>query len=178
MKIYTKTGDKTYTSLIGGKRVKKSNLRLNSYGTIDELHAYIALLKDLIKNIEVSDFLTEIQNKLFIIGTDLACDDNKNSLPKLKTDDIYILEKEIDKISDKLPLLKNFILYGGHTTVSFCHLARTVCRRAERIIVELAEEEKVDELILSYINRLSDYLFVLSRKLGKDLKIKELVWKV
>ena len=179
MKIYTKTGDKGTTSLIGGKRVPKYNLRIEAYGTVDELIAYIGLLRDQSININSKADLLEIQDKLMVCASVLAtdCEDCEIKLPEVKEKDITFLEDKIDAMELELEPLRSFIYNGGHTTVSFCHIARTVCRRAERITIQLSEKFHVPENVLKYINRLSDYLFVLSRKLGKDLKIEEIPWR-
>ncbi|MEO6882873.1 MAG: cob(I)yrinic acid a,c-diamide adenosyltransferase [Bacteroidia bacterium] len=179
MKIYTKTGDKGQTSLIGGTRVPKNNVRIQAYGTVDELNSFIGLVRDQITEEHTQKLLIEIQDRLFTIGSSLAADPNKSKMkiPDLKEEDIVLLEKEMDAINETLPPIKHFILPGGHTTVSFCHLARCVCRRAERCTIELAETEFVADLVIKYLNRLSDYLFVLSRKLGQELKINETPWK-
>lgn len=178
-KIYTKTGDKGITSLIGGTRVPKHHIRIESYGTVDELNSYIGMIKD--QNIEAHTFLqlTEIQDRLFTIGSSLACDPEKSKLkiPDLIEQDITALENEIDKMNEVLPELHTFILPGGHTTISFCHIARCVCRRAERNTIHLAEENFVAPLIIQYLNRLSDYLFILSRFFAHQLNIKETNWK-
>lgn len=178
MKIYTKTGDKGYTSLIGGVRVPKYHLRIESYGTVDELNSYIGLIKS--QKIADGDqlILKEIQDRLFTIGSVLASDPDKSKmkLPDLKLSDIELLELEMDRMSAVLPELKHFILPGGSTTVSYCHIARCICRRAERISVQLSEESFVDEKVIVYLNRLSDYLFVLARKLGYDNDIQESKW--
>lgn len=178
MKIYTKTGDKGFTSLIGGVRVPKYHLRIESYGTVDELNSYIGLIRD--QNIAepVKEFLKEIQDRLFTIGSVLASDPEKSRMkvPDLKPEDIELLEKEMDIMSAILPELKHFILPGGSVTVSCCHVARCICRRAERIVVQLSEESYVDEKIMIYLNRLSDYLFVLGRKLCFDDGIEENQW--
>lgn len=176
-RIYTKTGDKGETGLFGGKRLPKSHIRIEAYGTVDELNAYLGLLRDSIGDSTLSLKLKTLQDRLFDLGSILACDPEKEmNLPGLEEEDIRFLEEEIDKMNDKLPELKNFILPGGHTTVSFCHIARCVCRRAERIAVALHIEEKVDEINIRFLNRLSDYLFVLARKLAKDLDVEEVTW--
>lgn len=173
-KVYTKTGDKGETGLFGGKRLPKSHLRIESYGTVDELNSYIGLVKDYY-DLAV---LKEIQDRLFSIGGMLATDPDKKMMElDLSDKDIKILETFIDQWEEELPALKNFILPGGHSTVSFCHIARCVCRRAERRVVALAMEEEVPALIVQYLNRLSDFLFVLSRKIGKDLGVSEVIWK-
>lgn len=186
MKIYTKTGDKGTTSLFGGTRVPKYNGRIEAYGTIDELNSYIGLIRD--QKIEDHDakMLLKIQNELFTLGAMLATPKDKEKLkngkdrlniPKVTDADIKFLEEEIDIMNENLSEMTNFILPGGHTTVSFCHIARCVCRRAERISVAIAETEAIDEVVLKYLNRLSDYLFVLARKLTKDNKATEIPWK-
>ncbi len=177
-KIYTKTGDEGMTGLFGGRRLPKSHLRIDAYGTVDELNSYIGLLRDAIPSEDYRQILKEIQDRLFTIGANLSTDPEKNlSPPDINIADIELLEKQIDAMEKDLPPLKNFILPGGHTTVSFCHIARTVSRRAERLTVGLHLTEPVDPLVLKYINRLSDYLFVLGRKLGQDLGAEEVVWK-
>jgi cob(I)alamin adenosyltransferase len=177
-KIYTKTGDSGETSLFGGARVPKNHLRVEAYGTVDELNSYIGLLHDLSPTPQYTLILREIQDRLFTIGSILASDPAKNkAVPDLKTTDIELLEQEIDTMEATLPALKNFILPGGHTTVSFCNIARTVCRRAERLAVALDVNEKIAPLSIRYLNRLSDYLFVLGRKWGQDLGAAELIWR-
>jgi cob(I)alamin adenosyltransferase len=179
MKIYTKTGDKGQTSLIGGTRVPKYHQRIETYGTVDELNSYIGLIscQDIV--VGQKEILNEIQDRLFTIGACLAADPEKSKMkiPDLKEDDIILLEKQIDEMNLSLPPLKHFVLPGGNTVVSFCHVARCVCRRAERLAVELAEQSFVDQIIIVYLNRLSDYLFVLARKLSDDAKVPELLWK-
>ena len=179
MKIYTKTGDKGQTSLIGGTRVSKGYIRIHSYGTVDELNSYIGLLRDQQVNESRKDLLKEIQDRLFTIGASLASDPNKSKMkiPDLKEEDITLLEREIDNMNEELPDLKAFILPGGAIPVSYCHIARCVCRRAERHVIELQEKEFVAELVVMYLNRLSDYLFVLARKMGAELKVEEITWK-
>jgi cob(I)alamin adenosyltransferase len=179
MKIYTKTGDKGQTSLLGGTRVSKSHDRINAYGTTDELNSYIGLLSDQAVNLRRKEVLKEIQDRLFTIGSSLAADPDKSKMkiPDLLDADIKILENEIDKMNSELPELKEFILPGGHESVSFCHIARCVCRRAERLVVLLKEREFVADLVVIYLNRLSDYLFVLSRIMAKELNADEITWK-
>jgi cob(I)alamin adenosyltransferase len=179
MKIYTKTGDKGQTSLLGGTRVSKSHDRINAYGTTDELNSYIGLLSDQAVNLRRKEVLKEIQDRLFTIGSSLAADPDKSKMkiPDLLDADIKILENEIDKMNSELPELKEFILPGGHESVSFCHIARCVCRRAERLVVLLGEREFVADLVVIYLNRLSDYLFVLSRIMAKELNADEITWK-
>jgi cob(I)alamin adenosyltransferase len=180
-KIYTKTGDLGKTSLIGGTKVPKSHLRIESYGTIDELNSYIGLVSDLISDSNSKIILKEIQDRLFTIGSSLACDPDKEPLmkiPDLKEKDVELLEKEIDKMNEVLPAMKSFILPGGHAAVSSTHVARCVCRRAERLCVNMQEHELfVEPLVIKYINRLSDYLFVLARYIGHLLKVEEIPWK-
>lgn len=178
MKIYTKTGDQGFTSLIGGVRVPKHHLRIEAYGTVDELNSYIGLIRDQEIAEVHKDSLKEIQDRLFTIGSSLASDPEKSKMkiPDLYEKDIEFLENEMDKMTETLPELKNFILPGGHTTVSYCHLARVVCRRAERITVHLSEVSFVDEMAIRYLNRLSDYLFTLSRKIAQDLGVEEYKW--
>jgi cob(I)alamin adenosyltransferase len=178
-KIYTKTGDKGQTSLIGGTRVPKFDIRIEAYGTVDELNSNIGLIRDQKIDSHSQSILIEIQDRLFTIGSLLAADpeNNKMVLPKILEKDIELLELEIDKMNEHLPEMKHFVLPGGHTTISFCHIARCVCRRAERSVLKLNEQSLVDELIYKYLNRLSDYLFVLSRKFTHDLKVIETPWK-
>ena len=179
MKIYTKTGDKGETSLIGGTRVKKHHVRIESYGTVDELNSYIGLVRDQEVNASRKDLLKEIQDRLFTIGSSLASDPEKSKMkiPDLHAEDITLLEKEMDKMNETLPELRVFILPGGHQSVSFCHLARVVCRRAERLVIALQEESFVADLVVQYLNRLSDYLFVLSRMMAHELNAEEVKWK-
>jgi len=181
MKIYTKTGDAGKTSLIGGTKVPKSHIRIESYGTVDELNSYIGLVSDYLSDEHARTILKEIQDRLFTIGSSLACDPDKEPLmkmPDLKEEDVSLLEKEIDKMNEVLPVMKNFILPGGHLAVSTAHVARCVCRRAERICVAMQQEEMfIDALVIKYINRLSDYLFVLARYIGHLLNVEEVAWK-
>lgn len=179
MKIYTKTGDKGKTSLIGGTRVYKSNNRIEVYGTIDELNSYIGLVRDQPVNGVRTDFLKEIQDRLFTIGASLASDPEKSTqkIPDLLESDVILLENAMDEMTAVLPAQRFFILPGGHPAVSFCHVARTVCRRAERLAIGLSQESFVGELVIIYLNRLSDYLFVLSRKMAQELGVEELPWK-
>ena len=196
-KIYTKTGDKGETSLFGGARVPKSHIRVEAYGTVDELNSYIGLLTDLIEILpegtpseQYKTVLKEVQDRLFTIGSILATEPSKQmKTPDLKNEDIQLLENDIDTMDAQLPPLKNFILPGGHSTVSFCNIARTVCRRAERLVINLVLLEKEDgqpinphnelgqALSIQYLNRLSDYLFILGRKIAKDLGAEEILWK-
>jgi cob(I)alamin adenosyltransferase len=179
LKIYTKSGDQGETSLYGGKRVSKADIRIESYGTVDELNAYMGLLGDLDVNKGRKILLKEIQDRLFTIGSALAADPDKPKLkkPDLLESDVELLEREIDLMQEQLPEMKFFILPGGHQHVSFCHLARTVCRRAERLVILLAETDPVEIVIMMYLNRLSDFLFVLSRKMTLELGVEEIPWK-
>lgn len=178
MKIYTKKGDTGETSLIGGVRVKKSNVRIHAYGTVDELNSVVGLVRDSITNKETIDQLLEIQDRLFVIGSQLAsAPDSKMKLPAISSSDIQNLETYIDKMNDDLPELTSFILPGGDLSVSYSHLARTVCRRAERWVIEVDEVEKVDPVIIEYLNRLSDYFFMLGRKISLDNNANEIIWK-
>ncbi len=179
MKIYTKTGDKGLTSLIGGTRVPKSSLRIECYGTVDELNSYIGLVRDQEVNAGRRPLLKEIQDRLFTIGSALAADPEKSKmkLPDLHTADVALLEEEMDRLNLALPELRAFILPGGHPAVSHAHVARCVCRRAERLVVHLAEESFVAELVAVYLNRLSDFLFVLSRAMAHELGVEEVTWQ-
>ena len=178
MKVYTKKGDSGTTQLIGGTRVLKSSLRIEAYGTVDELNSYIGLIRDQEVSEEIAAQLLEIQDRLFTMGSKLAADPeaSKMKLPELHDEDVENLENWIDKMDESLEPMRSFVLPGGHTTVSFCHLARCVCRRAERISVDLNAHQTIDSILLTYLNRLSDYLFVLSRKLSKDLNATEHPW--
>jgi len=185
MKIYTKTGDKGTTALFGGTRVPKHHIRIESYGTVDELNSYIGLIKDQEIDSEIKTHLKKIQDNLFTLGAELATDPEKAQLKngkerlnivKVKEAEIQFLEDQIDLMNKELPQMTHFILPGGHTTVSYCHIARCVCRRAERLATALQEIEPFEAYILQYLNRLSDYLFVLARKLSKDLQAEEVKW--
>lgn len=177
LKIYTKTGDTGDTSLFGGKRLPKSHIRIDAYGTVDELNAFIGLVRDVIGTEEIRSVLKQIQDRLFTIGASLASDPDKNlPTPDIVEADVELLEKEIDRMSANLPPLKNFILPGGHPHVSYCHVARCVCRRAERLVVALNLEAAIPPIIIHYLNRLSDYLFVLGRQIAKDLGAEEVIW--
>jgi cob(I)alamin adenosyltransferase len=178
-KIYTKTGDKGYTSLLGGTRLPKYHMRIEAYGTVDELNSHVGLLRDVIEDPQQNSLLTEIQDRLFTLGSHLAADPEKNKmqLPPLFETDVTALEKAIDGITARVPEMKSFVLPGGHVHVSYCHIARCVCRRAERHVLRLSENEPVDALHLKYLNRLSDYLFMLSRWLVHELKVNETPWK-
>ncbi|MGM5470781.1 cob(I)yrinic acid a,c-diamide adenosyltransferase [Flavobacteriaceae bacterium LMO-SS05] len=185
MKIYTKTGDKGTTALFGGTRVPKHHIRIESYGTVDELNSYIGLIRDQEIDEHHKEVLVTIQDKLFTVGAVLATDPEKSilkngkarlNIPKVAELDVKQLEDEMDKMNEDLPPITHFVLPGGHQTVSFCHMARCVCRRAERLASALNEFEPVQPETLKYLNRLSDYLFVLARKLSNDLQAKEIKW--
>ena len=185
MKIYTKTGDEGKTSLFGGGRVKKNNLRISAYGTVDELNSHIGLIRDHLVEEAVIQHIIRIQSKLFTLGAMLATPPDKEKLKngsdrlkieKIETQEIEFLEKQMDLMNEDLEAMTHFILPGGHPIVSYCHIARCVCRRAERITVELADIESVDHHVLIYLNRLSDYLFVLARKLTIDNQATETPW--
>ncbi|PKV52313.1 cob(I)alamin adenosyltransferase [Aquimarina sp. MAR_2010_214] len=185
MKIYTKTGDKGTTALFGGTRVPKHHIRIDSYGTVDELNSHIGLIRDQKIDELSKKILINIQDKLFTVGAVLATDPEKAilksgqkrlNIPTISTEDIELLEKEIDSMNESLPPMTHFVLPGGHQTVSFCHIARCVCRRAERLATALYEINPFEETTLHYLNRLSDYLFVLARKLSNDLKAEEIEW--
>lgn len=179
MKIYTRKGDAGTTGLIGGTRLPKHHLRIESYGNVDELNSYLGLIRDTTDTTETQAELLEIQDRLFTIGSHLAADPEKSKmqLPEVFASDITYLEEAIDRMEGELEPMKFFVLPGGHPLVSHCHIARCICRRAERSITHLSETAKVEPLIGSYMNRLSDYLFVLSRKLSHDLKAIEQPWK-
>ncbi len=180
-KIYTKTGDKGTTSLIGGTKVSKSHRRIQAYGTVDELNSFVGLCFDYLKASNISNVLAETQDRLFTIGSALACDPDKETklkIPDLHKADVALLEKEIDKMNEVLPEMKSFILPAGHITVSTLHIARCVCRRAERCVVRMQKKEmEVPSLIIIYLNRLSDYLFILARYAGHQLGAEEIPWK-
>src|SRR5688572_28441556 len=179
MKIYTKTGDKGKTALFGGKRVSKADLRIETYGTVDKMNSYVGLVRDQPVNQNRINILVEIQARLFTIGSILATEPGttKVKIPFLIAEDITVLEQEIDAMDASLPPMKSFVLPGGHQSVSFCHVARTVCRRAERLVIALDAQEKIDALVIQYLNRLSDYLFMLSRKMTAELGAEETPWK-
>ena len=185
MKIYTKTGDTGTTALFGGTRVPKDHIRIESYGTVDELNSHIGLIRDQDFNVHYKDILIEIQDRLFTVGAILATPPDKEVLKNgekrlqnlgIVESDIELLESEIDAMEEALPPMTHFVLPGGHTTVSYCHVARCVCRRAERLAVHLNHNEPVAEIAIKYLNRLSDYLFVLARKLSHDLNADEVKW--
>ena len=185
MKIYTKTGDKGTTALYGGTRVPKHNLRIDSYGTVDELNSWMGLLRDQPVDESTKNTIISIQDRLFTVGSILATPPEKETLkngkqrlniPRIKEEDITFLEQEMDKMETDLPQMTHFILPGGHQSVSFCHITRTVCRRAERLASELNEHTPIDGLVLKYLNRLSDYLFMLARKMSLNLGAEEIKW--
>lgn len=185
MKIYTKTGDKGTTALFGGTRVPKSHIRIDAYGTVDELNSHIGLVKDTYANEHTKQLLNRIQDRLFTIGAILATDPEKAklkngkerlSIPKITDEDIEQLEQEIDLMNEALPPMTHFILPGGHPSVSYCHITRCVCRRAERLATALYNLTPFEEKVLQYLNRLSDYLFVLARKISKDVNAEEVKW--
>ena len=178
-KIYTKTGDKGQTSLIGGVRVPKYHLRIESYGTVDELNSYIGLVKDSIDDEHTRTVLYEIQDRLFTVGSVLASDPEKSKMkiPDLHDEDVTLLEAEMDAMDGNLPELKSFVLPGGNVAASYCHVARCVCRRAERLVVHLQTETEVPQIVPTYLNRLSDYLFMLSRKIVHDSGAQEIAWR-
>jgi cob(I)alamin adenosyltransferase len=179
-KIYTKTGDLGSTSLLGGTKVLKSDLRIEAYGTVDELNSYIGLCKDLVTLESENRTLREVQDRLFTLGSSLACDPQKETrmkIPDLREADITLLEQEIDRMDAELPEMKNFILPGGHPAVSHLHIARCICRRAERCCVRLHAESELDPVIIKYLNRLSDFLFMLARYVGLKLGVEEIPWK-
>lgn len=178
-KIYTKTGDKGETSLLGGRRVPKHHLKIEAYGTADELNSFIGMLRDQAIGDTYKAILLEIQDRVFTAESLLACDQGcrPEDLPLLVDSDIEFLEKQIDLMNEALPPLDKFILPGGHPAVSYAHVCRCVCRRAERIITQLSGEDAVDELVIRYFNRLSDYFFVLARKLALDLGIPDNPWQ-
>ncbi|MFA8436546.1 MAG: cob(I)yrinic acid a,c-diamide adenosyltransferase [Marinifilaceae bacterium] len=179
-KVYTKTGDAGTTGLIGGTRVPKHHLRLEAYGTVDELNSYIGLIRSYDIDEHSKEVLYIIQNKLFLIGARLATDESKSDMKEklpISEEDISLLEKEMDCMDEELPELNSFVLPGGSQVNGFCHVARTVCRRAERRANQLSVEVDINPLLLKYLNRLSDYLFILSRKVLKDCKIDEIKWE-
>ena len=180
-KIYTKTGDLGKTSLIGGTKVPKNHIRIETYGTVDELNSYVGFCNDQIKDAATQITLREVQDRLFTIGASLATDpekDSKMKIPDLKEEDVRLLENEIDRMNENLPPMKFFILPGGHPAVSSLHLARCVCRRAERLCVQMQQDELfVEPLVIKYMNRLSDYLFVTARYIGHLEGVAEIPWK-
>jgi cob(I)alamin adenosyltransferase len=180
-KIYTKTGDKGKTTLLGGTKVPKSHIRIESYGTVDELNSWIGLLNDQVKDAPTKAMLIEIQDRLFTMGSSLACDPDKEpkmKIPDLKPGDVELLEKQIDRMEESLPPMKSFILPGGHVAVSTAHICRCICRRAERVCVSLKENNQyIEPLVITYLNRLSDYFFVLARFIAKEFHVTEIAWK-
>jgi cob(I)alamin adenosyltransferase len=177
MKIYTKTGDKGQTSLVGGTRVSKTHVRIEAYGTVDELNSWLGLLRDQKDCAEYAEKIKVFQEKLFTIGSNLALEEpGKFEIPILVEEDVKSLEDFIDRIEQGLPPMRNFVLPGGHHTVSYSHICRTVCRRAERRVVSMAQEIEVDDLIIKYLNRLSDLLFVFSRRIAFDEGVEETPW--
>ncbi|HYG03178.1 MAG TPA: cob(I)yrinic acid a,c-diamide adenosyltransferase [Chryseosolibacter sp.] len=179
MKIYTKTGDKGTTALFGGKRVSKADLRIDTYGTIDELNSWIGLLRDQPVNSDRKVFLIQIQDRLFTIGSILATEpgNTKVKIPSLAESDVTELEKEIDAMDATLEPMRFFVLPGGHQSISFGHVSRTVCRRAERLTIALDQQEGVDPMVVQYLNRLSDYLFMLCRRMTVELQVQETPWR-
>lgn len=179
MKIYTKKGDLGKTGLIGGTRVPKYALRIDSYGTVDELNSYLGLLRDRALSVSDKEIVIGIQDRLFTIGSWLASDPEKSKmeLPEIKKEDVKQLELEIDRMEEKLEPMRFFVLPGGHETVSFCHITRCVCRRAERLVAELNEESPINPIIMAYMNRLSDFLFVYGRYISAQLGAEEIPWK-
>ena len=180
MKIYTKTGDLGTTALFGGKRVSKADLRIDAYGTVDELNSFIGLVRDQEVNANRRETLIRIQNSLFVIGAVLATEPGnlKVKVPSLAEAEILFLEQEIDAMESELSPLRFFILPGGHASVSFCHVARTVCRRSERLVTALHDQASIEPVVIKFLNRFSDYLFVLSRKMAKELGVEEVAWRV
>lgn len=180
MKIYTRTGDKGQTSLLGGTRVPKNHARIEAYGTIDELNSHLGMLRDLLDG-KQQDLIIRIQQKLFSIGSRLASaseqEADKFKVPHVEETDITALEHAMDSMDSELPEMRNFILPGGHVAVSQAHICRTVCRRAERLVVNIAAQEQLPEVIVRYLNRLSDLLFVLARWSGHTLHATEIPWK-
>lgn len=178
MKIYTRKGDTGKTSLIGGVRVPKNSPRIQAYGTVDELNSFIGIVRDMYREQKAQEVLYRIQNLLFTIGSHLAAhpEKSKMKLPDINEAEVDLLEKEMDRMNEGLPELTHFILPGGHVAVSHCHVARCVCRRAERMTVDLNEQEMVEPIIIKYLNRLSDYLFVLSRQISQDMGAEEIKW--
>jgi cob(I)alamin adenosyltransferase len=185
MKVYTKTGDKGTTALFGGTRVPKDHIRIESYGTVDELNSHIGLIRDQEMDVHYKEILIEIQDRLFTVGAILATPPEKEVMKNgelrlqklgIEESDIELLENEIDAMEAALPQMTHFVLPGGHTTVSYCHIARCVCRRAERLAVHLDHNEPIAPVAIKYLNRLSDYLFVLARKLSLDLNAAEVKW--
>lgn len=178
MKIYTKKGDAGETSLIGGKRVPKYHTQIEAYGTVDELNSFVGAIRDWAPDSKTKDFLVWVQDRLFVMGSLLAEVEggSKMKLPQLKEEDVVSLENEIDRLEENLPEMRHFILPGGHHAVSSAHIARCVCRRAERSTLRMKLEIEVDDIIIRFLNRLSDYLFVLARWLTAELDAEEIPW--
>jgi cob(I)alamin adenosyltransferase len=179
MKIYTKTGDDGTTALFGGKRVSKADLRIDTYGTVDELNSWIGVIRDQPVNQSRIETLVSVQDRLFTLGSMLATEpgNTKVKIPTMDESDVTFLEREIDAMESNLEPMKSFVLPGGHQSVSFCHVSRTVCRKAERLTIALNQNEPVSPIVIKYLNRLSDYLFVLSRAMSSELKAAEIPWK-
>lgn len=179
MKIYTKTGDLGTTSLFGGKRVSKAELRIETYGTVDELNSWIGVLRDQEVNTSRKEIFLNIQDRLFTIGSHLATEpgNTRVKIPALAEEDVLFLEQQIDRMESDLPPMRSFVLPGGHSSVSFGHVARTVCRRAERLVIALHQSEPMEPMVMKYLNRLSDYIFVLTRQMARDLRAEESPWK-
>jgi cob(I)alamin adenosyltransferase len=179
MKIYTRTGDKGKTTLVGGKQVPKIHVRIEAYGTVDELIVNIGMLRDMSEKAAIKDYLLEVQDRLMTCASILAtdCEDCRVKIPEIRESDIRSLENAIDEMESSLPALSSFVLPGGHIVSSQCHIARTVCRRAERQIIRLSTELFVPDTVIKYVNRLSDYLFVLARKVLRDFNIEDTTWK-
>ena len=176
MKIYTKTGDKGQTSLIGGKRVSKSDVRIEAYGTVDELNSLVGMVRDHVQDANLTQVLISIQENLFSMGAILASEDPAKAKTSIEDKDVEDLESAMDEMDKELEELRSFILPGGHPAVSYCHLARVVCRRAERRVISLAEITEMDEMVVVYLNRLSDFFFMLSRKVARDFGADEIPW--
>ena len=179
MKIYTKAGDRGTSTLLGGNIVPKDHPRLEAYGTLDELNSWLGLIRDQLHDKEMRETILKIQDRIMVGSTILASEksNSTDAVPGLREHDINFLEMEIDRMEKLLEPLKSFILPGGHTTVSYCHLARTTCRRAERYSVKFIKNSEQTGLLVKYLNRLSDFLFILARKIAKDLKIEEIIWQ-
>lgn len=179
MKIYTKTGDAGTTSLFSGRRVLKSELRIDTYGTVDELNSWLGVVRDQPVNQSRKELLIEIQDRLFTIGSILATEPGnaQAKIPALLESDVALLERKMDEMDSQLPPMRSFVLPGGHASVSFGHVARTVCRRAERLVIDLNQTEEIDPFVIKYLNRLSDYLFMLCRTMAHELKAEETPWK-
>ncbi len=179
MKVYTRGGDKGKTSLIGGTRVPKYDIRIEAYGTVDEVNSWMGLLRDHAPDEGIKKTLIEIQDRLFTLGSQLAADPEKSrmKLPPILDADIFYLEEEIDRMDATLPEMRSFVLPGGHPVVSYAHIARCVCRRAERATIQLSDHSPTPEIAIRYLNRLSDYLFVLARALAQVLETEEILWK-